>query len=226
MSLHWVQHTPSTAFTQDCSSSLYSHDYELTSECSFSFMCASLHDRLPSASYPWELTGKVTLTHCNCCMLTDWWIDSQHPECRSLAASLYSSKLTRFRPPSFNAHGLHVHLDSLDHDLRVHLWVYLMTPCKCISQLARLWPPSSHNLSLQVPLHTHSITISECASKFTRSRPPSVSPNTLDYRLEVHHHTRSIVASQCISECCWSSCWSALRIALKNRLQPVQIYCV
>ena len=40
-SIHRVQHTPSTASIQDCSSSLHSHDYELTSESSFSFWCAS-----------------------------------------------------------------------------------------------------------------------------------------------------------------------------------------
>jgi len=34
--------TPSTASTQDCLSSLHSHDYELTPECSFSFRRAFL----------------------------------------------------------------------------------------------------------------------------------------------------------------------------------------
>jgi len=41
---------PSTASTQDCLSSLHSHDYELTSECRFSCRRASLHDRAPLAS--------------------------------------------------------------------------------------------------------------------------------------------------------------------------------
>ena len=40
-SIHRVQHTPSTASIQDCLSSLHSHDYELTPECSVSFRCAS-----------------------------------------------------------------------------------------------------------------------------------------------------------------------------------------
>jgi len=63
-SIHWVQHTPSTVFTeyslhhvqrtlsaassQDMLSSLHSQYYKLTSECSFSFRCASLFDRPPS----------------------------------------------------------------------------------------------------------------------------------------------------------------------------------
>ena len=45
-SIHRVQHTPSTAYTKDCLSSLHTHDYELTAECSSSFRRASLHDRL------------------------------------------------------------------------------------------------------------------------------------------------------------------------------------
>ena len=51
-SIHRAQHTLNTASTEDCLSSLHSHDYELTPECSFSFRHASLHNRLPSASYP------------------------------------------------------------------------------------------------------------------------------------------------------------------------------
>jgi len=46
--IHRVQHTPSTASTHDSLSSLHSHDYELTPECSFSFRRASLHDQPPS----------------------------------------------------------------------------------------------------------------------------------------------------------------------------------
>jgi len=52
-SIHRVQYTPSTASTHDCSSSLHSHNQELTPECSFSFRRTSLHDRPPSASLPW-----------------------------------------------------------------------------------------------------------------------------------------------------------------------------
>jgi len=50
--IHRVLHTPSTAYTQDCLSSLHSHDYELAPECSFSLRRASLHDRLLSATAP------------------------------------------------------------------------------------------------------------------------------------------------------------------------------
>jgi len=48
----WHDHelTPSTASTQDCLSSLHSHDYGVTPECRVSFRRASLHNRPPSAS--------------------------------------------------------------------------------------------------------------------------------------------------------------------------------
>jgi len=76
MSWHRVQCTPSTASTQDCLSSLHSNDYGLTRECSFSIQRASLHDRPPSASSPWELKAKFGLLHSHACKLTDWWIES------------------------------------------------------------------------------------------------------------------------------------------------------
>jgi hypothetical protein len=50
--IHRVEHTPSTASTHDCLSSLHSHNYELTPECSFSFRRASLQARPPPACSP------------------------------------------------------------------------------------------------------------------------------------------------------------------------------
>jgi len=66
-----VKHTPSTTSSQDRLSSLHSHDYELTPGCSFNFWCSSLYDWPPSASSPSELKGKVTLSHSNCCKLSN-----------------------------------------------------------------------------------------------------------------------------------------------------------
>jgi len=113
-SLHRVQHPPSTASTQDCLSSLHSHDYELTPECIFSFRPTSLHERPPSASSPWQLKGKVTLSHSHGCELTNRWIESHYLVRRPSTASKYSSNLARSRPPSASSishdHGLQVHL--------------------------------------------------------------------------------------------------------------------
>jgi len=152
-SIHRVQHTPSTASTEDCLSSLHSHDYELTPECSFSFRRTSLHDRPPSASSPWELKGKVTLSHSHGCELTNWWIESHHPVRRPSTASKYSSNLARSRPSSASP-------NSLDHGIQVHLHTPSITASKCISKLARLRPTSSHEHDLQVHLQSRSITAS------------------------------------------------------------------
>jgi len=167
LSWHRVQHTPSTASTQDCLSSLYSH-YKLTPECSFSFRRASLHDRPPSASSPWELKGKVTLSHSHGCEITNWWIQSQHPARRPSIASKYSSNLARSRPPSVSP-------ISLLHGLQVYLETRSITASKCVS-------PNSLDHGLQVYLQTRLIT----ACKFARAWPPSASPNSLDHDLGVH----------------------------------------
>jgi hypothetical protein len=49
MSSHRVQYTLST---EDCLSSLHSHDYKLTPKCTFSVRRVSLHDQPSSASSP------------------------------------------------------------------------------------------------------------------------------------------------------------------------------
>jgi len=215
MSWHRVQHTPSTASTQHCLSSLHSDDYELTPESSFSFRRTSLHNWPPSASSPWELKGKVTLSHSHGSELTNWWIQSHHPVRHPLTASKYSSNLARSRPPSASP-------ISLDHGLQVHLQTHSITASKCISKLARLRPASSHEHGLQVHPQTRLITISECISKLSWSLPPNVSPYMLDYRLQVHLQTRSITASEYISEFTRSSFSGAPQLALKLRLQPGQ----
>jgi len=61
-SIYRVQHTQSTASIGDWFSSLHSHDYELTHECSFSIRCSTLYNRPPSASSPTQL--KVN-SHCH-----------------------------------------------------------------------------------------------------------------------------------------------------------------
>jgi len=105
-SIHRVQHTPSTASTQDCLSSLHSHEYKLTPECSFSSRRASLQDHLPPASSPWELKGKVTSSHSHGCELTHRWIEPQQPALLVSTASKYISNLARSWPPSGSANSL------------------------------------------------------------------------------------------------------------------------
>jgi len=173
--IHRVQHTPSTASTEDCLSCLLSHDYALTPDVGFSFRRASVHDRPPLVSYPWELKVKVTLSHSHGCELTNWWIESQHPACRPSTASKYSSKLVRLGPPSSHDHGLQVHLQTRS-----------ITASKCISKLARLRPPRPSPNSLDYGRQVHLQTRLIMASKFARSWPPSASPLSLDHDLGVH----------------------------------------
>jgi len=186
MSWHRVQHTPST---QHCLSSLDSHDYKLTPECSFSFRHASPHDRPPSASSPWELKVEVTLSHAHSCKFTNWWIESQHPVRHPSTASKYSSKLAQSHPPS-------VSLNSLNYGLPVHLQTRSITASKCISKLARSRPPSVSPNSLQYCLQVHTIMASTCSSKLARPQHPCLCLNLHDYNLQV----RTITASKFISK--------------------------
>jgi len=217
ISIHRVQHPPSTPATHDCVSSLHSHHSELTAEYSVTFWRTSLHDRPPSASSPWELKCKVTLSHSRGCDLTNWWIESQH-RCGPSTASKY--------------------LSNLDHGLQVYIQSCWITASKCISNLTRSQPWSESPDSLDYSLQVSTIMAPKCIFQLIRIWLPSVSPNTLDNGLQV----RMIIGSRCISKL--ARLWPASlhnyflqvhlptqlsfsgspRIALKHRLQPVQIY--
>jgi len=69
--IHRIQHTPSTAYTYYCLSSLHSHDYELTPECSFSIWCASLQINHHQTAFHKSFKGKVTLSHSHGSKLTN-----------------------------------------------------------------------------------------------------------------------------------------------------------
>ena len=93
------------------------------------------------------------------------------------------------------------------------------TPSKCISEVAQLRPPSSHEHGLQVHLQTRSITASKCISEFTRSTSPSASLSSLDRSLQVHTQSRTITASKCISGFTRSTSPSASLSSLDLSLQ-------
>jgi len=177
-SIHRLQHPPTTASTEKYSPSIHSHNYKLTPDCSFSFWGASIHDGLPSASAPWELKGKVILSHSHGCESTNRCIVSQLPAHYSLTASKYSSNLAQSQPPS-------VYLNSLNYRLQVHLQTSSFTASKYIFSLIRLWPLTSHDHGVQVHLQTRQST----ASKFAQSSPASA-----------YLRTRTIMAAECISQ--------------------------
>ena len=119
-----------------------------------------------------------------------------HLQTRSIMASKCISELSPSRPPSASP-------NSIDHGLQVHLQTRSIGGSKCISRLTQLQPERSHNHGLEVRI-----------PNLARSRPPSVSPNTLDYRLQVPLQSRSITASEYISEFTRSSFSGAPRISV------------
>jgi len=66
---------------------------------------------------------------------------------------------------------------------------------KCISTLARLWPPNPLDHGLEVYFQNCLITASKFISKLARLWPPSASPTSLDYGVQV----RTNIASKWIS---------------------------
>ena len=100
------------------------------------------------------------------------------------------SKFTRSRPPS-------VCLNTLDYGLQVHLLTPSITVSKCISKLARLQPPSSHDHGLQVHLQTGSITAWEYIFKVCRPVSGNIGVTEVDRvtgsiysadpRVDTHH---------------------------------------
>jgi len=89
---------------------------------------------------PWELKGKVTLSHSHSWELTNWRIESQHLARCSSSALKHSSKLAQLGPPS-----------SHDNGLPVHLLTRLMTG----SKFAQSWLPNASTISLDHNLGVH-----------------------------------------------------------------------
>ena len=150
-----------------------------------------------------------------------------------ITASKGICKLAPLWPPSAS-------LSSPDLGLRGHLQTYSITASNCISEFTRLrvskcmseWngsrPPNAYPKSIDLSasnwISVHSISASKCISKRSRFRPPIESLSSLDLALQVHLQSCAIMASKCFSEITQSSSFGAPRIALKYRLQPVQIY--
>jgi len=203
-SIHWVLHTPSTAYTAYYLHRVLHHP---------KIDCLPLPASLSSLGRPC-CTQFSTFAQ----LRVNQWIESQFPSrfspelpplewpppgtrpISAIMASKCISKLARSQPASVSP-------NSHDYGLQVRT----ITASRCISKLTRSRPPSaspnSLDHSLQVYLQTRTITDSKCISKLTRSRPPSASPNSLDYTLQVYLQTRSITASECISKFHSNTVW-------------------
>ena len=97
----------------------------------------------------------------------------------------------------------------------MHLQTRSITASRCITKLAGLQPPSSHDHGLHVHLWTCVITASKCISNLTRSQPQSQSLNSQHYGLQI----RMIIASKCISKLARSQPQSASPNSLNHSLQ-------
>jgi len=150
---------------------------------------------------------------------------SQQPARHPSAASKNSSNLAQSQSTSASqnllVYGPHIHISmasnwispkSVKHGLPLYLQPHLITAAKFASSLPH-----------QVYFQTCPITISECISKFTPSWPPSISRITLNHCPQLHLQTRLFMALGCMFEFTRLSFSGATCIALKNRLQPVQI---
>ena len=205
-------------------------------------------DRNPTSS-PSELKDKVTLSQSHGCELTNWWNVSQHParlciNCRQVTIQTCSITSSMFAW-SCRSSACPTSLDSATKfpwswpptacpiSLNYGFHTRLITASTWISKLAELLPPRVQTAWSRPPSshdHCHQIHISILAG----SRPPSASPHLLHYGLQVRMimssrcnlQSHSITTSECIPEFTWSSFPGAPRIALKHRLQQVQIYCL
>ena len=108
------------------------------------------------------------------------WIKSQLP------SHLPPNRPLASTPPISLDHRLQVHLQTRSITASQCISEFPITASKCLSKLVRLRPPSSHDHGLQLHLRTRSITASKCISKLGRSRPPSSSLNFFDHSLQVH----------------------------------------
>ena len=187
-SIHWVQHTPSTAHIEYCIHRILHHP---------KIDCLPLPASLSALSRPC-CTQFSTFPR----LRVKQWIESQLLS--HLPPNLPpSDQLPPSTPRILIDHGLQVQLQTrsitaskciseiLDLGLQMHLQTCSITASKCISEF--------HDLGLQVHLQTRSIMASKCISKHILSRPPSAS---LSY---------SISAFKCMSNHALSRAPSASR---------------
>jgi len=208
--IHQVQHTLSTASTTWCiiPRSTVSGSQPVSHLAADHVVLNSSH------SHNYVLTNKYSLSSRRT-SLPNYRLQIDRPQAllqsRSIMASKCISKLAQSQLPSES-------LPSPDYGLHVRT----MMACKCIYKLARSRPPSaspnSPDHGLQVHLQTRPITASKCISKlaqhsirvylkprtntlpmFAQSPHSSASPHSLDRGLQVHLQTRSITASESIS---------------------------
>jgi len=126
-SIHQVQHTPSTAYTKYSFHPRWSvftsfSKFQVDPEMQLQLLACLPKERLPPATSPWQLTGKVTWSHSHSCESTNWLLEPQYlAHLLSTASgkstnSNYASNLAQSWPWSATLimlnYGLHMYLQT------------------------------------------------------------------------------------------------------------------
>jgi len=230
MSWHWVQHTPSTAYTE------YSiHQVQHTPSTAYTdhsihwlqhtpgkaYTEYSIHPRLfviPSFSWveddPWIQRQRLACLPTGSTAISQLYLTAQRKNNLVTFPWLPVSSLMN----SVGAPGA----PSIDH-FQVPVQSRLIMASKCIWKLTPSWPPgvslNSVDYHLPVNLTTCLIMASKFISKHARSQPPSVTLHLHDLCLEVHLQTCSITATKCISKLVRLGPPSSLNHGLQVHLQ-------
>jgi len=169
-SIHWVQHTLSTAYTEYGIHRILRHPM-----INCLLLPASLSSRCRSCRTQLFIFPQLQVNQ---------WIESQLPA--RLPTDLLAPEWPPRSTPPF--------LD--DHVLQKHLWSRSITASKRISKHARLGPLSLYHDGLQVHLQTGAIMASKFISKLAQSQPPSASSDSLDQSLQEYLQSPMLTASK------------------------------
>lgn len=120
-----------------------------------------------------------------------------------------------------------VSLSLLDFGPRVHLQTPSTLTSNCISGYIQHWPPSSSrhsfNYELEGMLFGRLVLVFECISEYAQLQSPNGSLSALNLLLKVNLLSSIRNASLCVTQFDWSKSLGISYLALKHRVQPLQI---
>jgi len=182
-SMHWVQHTPSTAYAEySIHRVLYTLSTVYTEYCLHRILHHPRIDCLALPASLWTLSGRCCTQFSTFPQLrVDEWIESKLPLLMPPDLPPPDS-LPPDWPPSDQSPPDQPHPSTcpilFDPGLQVHLWVHSIS--------ASVHRQTLLNLGIRVHLWVHSIPASKCISKLAPSWPPSSSLSSLDLSLQVY----------------------------------------
>jgi len=167
-SIHWTQHTPSTAFTKYSIHRVLHTPSTAFTEYSIHWVLRTPHTA--SSQHRLSLAPSQSLRRPSCTQFSTFpqlqvnrWIESE----------LLSRLPPKLRPPDWPSPSTPP--ISLDHGLQVHLQPRSITISECISKFTPWRPASESPNTLDYSLQVPPITASKWISKLARSQPRSQS---------------------------------------------------